>query len=338
MFNRFGSSLYEAVADDTLKDEDNAAWVTELEPEVRSEWVQRIRWIRFVDRLAEQDLLNPSSHQFYTFFMEWKGVVETGHVPEQSIYTEILVELSARCWRQDGLRDYPFLRAWCRYLSAIAQYHAPNLVIGTMHQYETMLKTLAGSFFQIFPYVPRHYRQAVYYLGAIDQFYNNLRDLHEDAVQGICYLPDELLRHYGVRREEILHFTAYQNPNYSRLMHFWLDDYLPKLQHQALQLLRAEDLHPSWQILRDWSLYRYRRIEEVFRACHFNYEEFPHLYWARVQQELPMLLTQVHQLNLISQPVSCHPYSPERISSLHPNSLVESLRSSHKLMRQPISA
>ena len=47
-----GSSHYAAVRDDSLKDEDNAAWVMELPDGERREWVERIRWIRLVDRLA----------------------------------------------------------------------------------------------------------------------------------------------------------------------------------------------------------------------------------------------------------------------------------------------
>ncbi|HEY9618470.1 MAG TPA: squalene/phytoene synthase family protein [Microcoleaceae cyanobacterium] len=333
MVNRFGSSLYEAIADDTLKDEDNAAWVTELEPEVRNEWVQRIRWIRLVDRLAEQDLLDPSSHQFYTFFMEWKEVVETGQLPTESIYTEIWLNLHARCWQRDGWTDYLMIRAWQRYLSAIARYHVPNLVIYSLDHYEMMLKTLAGSFFQLFPYLPRHYRQAVCYFGAIDQFYNNLRDLHEDAVQGICYLPQELLQQYGVGQEEILQFTASQNPAYHRMMHFWLDDYLPRLRHQADQILNANDLHPSWQILRDWSLHRYHRIEQIFRACNFDYEQFPRVYWAGVQQELPILLTKVRQ-HLQAQSTAHH-----STLTLRPRSYFgQPLRSGGRVVRQPLSA
>lgn len=337
MVNRFGSSLYEAVADDALKDEDNAAWVTELEPEVQEEWVQRIRWIRFIDRLAEQDLLNPSSHQFYTFFMEWKEMIKTGTVPTGSIYTEILASVHDRGWQHNTAPDYALLRAWQRYLSAIARYHRPNLTIDTIHQYEMMLRTLAGAFFQLFPYLSWQYRQAACYWGAIDQFYNNLRDLHEDAAQGICYLPNELLQQYGVRREEILQLTACQNPQYHRMMRFWLDDYLPNLQRQADEILTAQDLHPSWQILRDWSLHRYRRIEQVFRACNFDYGAFPRLYWSVVQQELPLLLTQVRQPDRNGETAAAH-WHQRDFAPIAIHCSIEPLRSSSRLVRQPISA
>jgi phytoene synthase len=51
------SSSHRAIADDSLKDEDNAAWITTLPPDVRQIWIERVGWIRLVDRLAEQDLL-----------------------------------------------------------------------------------------------------------------------------------------------------------------------------------------------------------------------------------------------------------------------------------------
>lgn len=79
----------------------------------------------------------------------------------------------------------------------------------------------------------------------VDQFYNHLRDLREDAEQGICNLPNELLDHFGVSRAEILQQQAIKNPGYSKMMQFWLEEYLPKLRFNAEQLLFAEDLHPS---------------------------------------------------------------------------------------------
>ncbi|MGQ9871784.1 hypothetical protein [Leptodesmis sp.] len=84
------------------------------------------------------------------------------------------------------------------------------------------------------------------------------------------------------------------------MMTFWLKDYLPQLRHQAYQLLNANSLHPSWRILRDWSVYRYRRIELTFRHCQFDYVQFPEVYWQQVQADLPMLLAQVRSQNAVS--------------------------------------
>ncbi|WP_421657405.1 hypothetical protein [Leptothermofonsia sp. ETS-13] len=104
-----------------------------------------------------------------------------------------------------------------------------------------------------------------------------------------------MLDRFGVSRDEILNLLARQNPNYARMMQFWLDDYLPTFHQKVDKLLAADDLHPSWRIWRDWSFYRYRRIERVFRSCNFDYVQFPAVYWAEVRRDLPLLLSQVRR-------------------------------------------
>jgi hypothetical protein len=79
------------------------------------------------------------------------------------------------------------------------------------------------------------------------------------------------------------------------MMQFWLDDYLPTLYLKTHSLLMAEDLHPSWQIWRDWSFHRYRRIERIFRQCQFDYIHFPEVYWTEVKRDLPSLLAEVRR-------------------------------------------
>jgi len=79
------------------------------------------------------------------------------------------------------------------------------------------------------------------------------------------------------------------------MMQFLLDHYLTRLQQKAYSLLMAEDLHPSWAILRDWSVHRYNRIERIFRDCNFDYTQFPQRYWSEVQQDLPVLIVQLRQ-------------------------------------------
>ena len=158
-----------------------------------------------------------------------------------------------------------------------------------------MLKDLGGAYFQILPFLSQPYWQAACYFGALDQFFNNLRDIQEDAQQGICYIPLDVLAQFDVTREEIIQQTAFQNPGYAKMMEFLLDHYLTGLRQKAYPLIMAEDLHPSWTILRDWSVHRYHRIERVFRDCNFDYTQFPKLYWSEVQQDLPLLIYQLRQ-------------------------------------------
>jgi 15-cis-phytoene synthase len=289
-----GSSRYRAVGDDTLKDDDNAGWVIHLEPDVRDQWIERIRWIRLIDRLAEQELLHPEEPAFSQFFADWLTLLETGQVPQESSHQSVLMAMHA-CWFSGelGLNDTLSLQAWQRYLAAIRRYHDANLEIETVEQYTQMLMDLAGSFFMVLPFLDAHHLKAACYFGVLDQFYNHLRDLREDAEQGICYLPTELLNWFGVERQEFLKQRAQHNPRYHTMMEFWLDHYLPQLRSQARLLLVADDLHPSWQTMREWSLYRYRRIEFVFRECQFDYTIAPECYWRRVQADLPLLLKQI---------------------------------------------
>ncbi len=238
-----GSSQYRAVADDSLKDEDNAAWVMELDSSTRSEWVERIGWIRLVDRLAENELVDPGSFEFRKFYTSWKKLLNKGYLEVGSPYGDVLRHIRDR-WLGDEFKptNYLSIQSWNSFLEATARYHCKDLVIETLEQYTNMLETLSGSCFQVLPYLPEKYWPTAASFGALDQFYNNLRDMLEDAEQGICYLPAQLLDEFGISRDEILQLQACQNPNYTKMMRFWLDSYLPRLRQKTYELMVAEDL------------------------------------------------------------------------------------------------
>lgn len=285
--NLVGSSQYRAVADDSLKDEDNAAWVMQLEPAVRNEWVERVGWMRLVDRLAENELIEPEKERFQKFRLGWNSLLTGDNVKPGSTYAETFSKIKDRWFGPYSQRvDQLSVLAWDRFVEAIATYHKANLTIDSLTQYEAMLESVAGSFFQAFPFLAEKHWQSARCFGIVDQFYNNLRDLREDAEQGICYFPTELLNRFGVSRSEILQMQCFSNPGYYQMMEFWLDDYLPQLRRKTYGFVLAQDLHPSWQILRDWSLRRYNCIERVFRRCDFNYGTFPQHYWAEVKEDL----------------------------------------------------
>jgi phytoene synthase len=282
-----GSSQFHAVANDSLKDDDNAAWVLWIEPTVRLEWIERMSWVRLIDRLAESELVDGNTSGFQVFRNSWKRLLATGQVRSEGDYQGILTKIHNR-WFQTSGWDMPSIQAWDRYVDAIAIYHQPNLTLVTLTDYETMLQDLAGSFSQILPFLPINYRNAIFHFGALDQFYNNLRDLAEDANHGICYLPTELLHQFDLTRHNILTMDCCQTSGYRRLMQFWLDDYLPQLCQRTTALVNADDLPPSWKLLRDWSLHRYARIERIFRQCDYDYRLFPQIYWAEVRRYLGM--------------------------------------------------
>lgn len=292
-----GSSDYHSISDDSLKDEDNAGWVMQLEDSARQEWVERIRWIRLVDRLAERELRCPEKAEFQQFLAGWQMLWHTGTIDPWSPYRWMLQAIRDRWFDPQGqpLHQQP-IRAWNQYLSALDRYNTMALEVYTCECYEQMLTDLAGAFFQVLPFLPERYCVAACHFGVVDQFYNHLRDLQEDAANGICYFPNELLDWFGVRREEILQQTAPQNPNYRKMMQFWLNEYLPKLRRKVRYLRTANEVPLSWKVLSDWSMYRYRRIEQVFRECEFDYTLFPTIYWSRVRDELPIMLNQVKTL------------------------------------------
>jgi 15-cis-phytoene synthase len=298
-----GSSEHDAIADDSLKDEDNAAWVMELEPCVRDAWIERISWIRLIDRLAENELVDAGSAEFRKFYSGWRWLLLWGRVKPGCAYQDVLTCI---CTQWFGTFSNPVDRlsiwSWNRYLKAIERYHGHNLVVATLEQYEVMLKDLGGAYFQVLPFLDQPYWQPACYFGALDQFFNNLRDIQEDAQQGICYIPTDVLAQFSVTREEIIQQTALQNPGYAKMMEFLLDSYLTGLRQKAYPLIMADDLHPSWIILRDWSVHRYHRIERVFRDCNFDYTQFPKLYWSEVEQDLPLLIHQLRQQPVASSP------------------------------------
>ena len=280
-----GSSQHGAITNDSLKDEDNAAWVLQLESSVRREWIERITWIRVVDRLAEGELIERHSSGFWRFREGWKSLMASGCVNPAKDYQGILAKIHDR-WFTGSSPDWVSIRAWDRYVDAIETYHQPNLTIDTLMDYEDMLGGLAGSFSQVLPFLAQRHQELVFHLGVLDQFYNNLRDLGEDANRGICYFPTQVLGQFGLNRSDILQLRCFDHPGYYQLMQFWMDEYLPTLRAQAGDLTLLEDLHPSWQILRDWSLYRYSRIERILRRVDLNFVRFQNLYWAEVKSDL----------------------------------------------------
>lgn len=286
----FGSSLHHAIADDALKDEDNAAWVLELDPDVRQAWIERIHWIRLADRLAESELVDGQPGQFQDFYAAWKWLKSTGKVQPAGVHRSLFESMHDRWFAQSDPACQLSQEAWQRYLAALDRYNQKNLVLETIEEYETMLRKLASSFFQVLPFLSTQTWHLVGAFGVVDQFYNTLRDLREDAEQGICYLPNELLDRFGVTRAEILELSAYENPGYRSMMEFWIYEYLPTLYRRSYPFILSPDLHPSWQILRDWSLNRYRRIERVMRHCDYDYVRFPQVYWRQVQRDLVLLL------------------------------------------------
>lgn len=288
-----GSSHYRALSDDALKDEDNAAWVLGLAPDVKRAWLDRIRWIRIVDRLAENERIEPHARRFSRFMVAWRRVRSCGFVDPCCPFARELSAIHA-LWLRGPAPDRPdpddmqprALAAWDAYLLALADYHAPSLLIRTLKEHDTMLVRLSGHIFQLVPFLTKEHWDAAGEFGRLDQFFNNLRDMQEDADRGICYLPEEELARHGVTRAQVISGRCVDTPGYQALMRYWLDEVMPGLYARAAPFIEARGLHPSLQIMREWSLRRYARITRVFRATGFDHRRFPARYWAEVRRDL----------------------------------------------------
>jgi squalene/phytoene synthase len=253
--SELASSAHAALGDDALKDFDNAGWVVELSPSIQPAWLQRIRAIRLADRLAENQQLDPTSRRFDRFVPP----VLDGEGPA-------------------------VLAAWTRYLAALRTYHRADLRLPTLADHRSMLDRLSGSIFQLVPFLSPHQFEAIRGLGALDQFFNNLRDLAEDAAHGICYFPDDVLAQARLRREDVLGNGWRSTPGWPRLMRFWLAEYLPELERGVASFVACEDLHPSVARLRSECRARYLRILERFRAVRFDFRRFAEEYWREVRE------------------------------------------------------
>jgi 15-cis-phytoene synthase len=252
--SQLASSAHAALGDDAMKDFDNAGWVLDLTPSIQPAWLQRIRAIRLADRLAENQQLDPTSRRF-----------------DRSVDNAVF-----------GAEGPAVLAAWTSYLAALRTYHRQDLRLPALEDHRAMLDRLSGSLFQLVPFLSGLQFEAIRGLGALDQFFNNLRDLAEDAAHGICYFPDDVLAWARLRREDVLGDGWRSSPGWPKLMRYWLDEYLPELERGAAPFDACDDLHPSVARLRSECRVRYLRILNRFRGVGFDFRRFAEEYWREV--------------------------------------------------------
>ena len=154
-----------------------------------------------------------------------------------------------------------------------------------------MLDRLSGSLFQLFPFLLPHQLEAIRGFGALDQFFNNLRDLAEDTAHGICYFPQAALARAGLRREDVTSGRWRGNPGWQKLMRFWHHQYLPELERGAARFDACDDLHPSLVRMRSECRARYLRILGLFRAVEFDFHLFAQQYWGAVRAKAEPAIT-----------------------------------------------
>jgi phytoene synthase len=272
------SAEFRAFADDTAKDDDNAAFLAALSPSEQNDWLVRLGWVRISDRLSENELVEPHAKRFTRFCAEWRAFQASG-VPAGE-HESVWREMRAAWYGPSGaLREARAAHAWDDYLAALATYTRPRLRITTLAEHDRMVQRLTGNCFELAPYLRDSERDAASRFGALDQTMSNLRDIAEDAKHDFCFFPRDLLHHFGVRRGAVLDGSAIRTRQYARMMQFWLDEHLVTLRRAAGPFLALPGLHPS--ILKAAAAFRARhaRIERVFREVEFDYLAFPGEYW-----------------------------------------------------------
>jgi phytoene synthase len=274
--SQLASSAYAALGDDALKDFDSAGWVLDLPPAMQPVWLQRIGAIRLADRLAENQQLDPASRRF-DGFTSGLGTLRPSSVQAA---TDGVPRLAAQDFVGDGPAVFV---AWTHYLAALRTYHRHDLRLPTLSDHRTMLDRLSGSLFQLVPFLSPPQFEAIRGLGVLDQFFNNLRDLAEDAAHRICYFPDDVLARAGLRRDDVLGDGWRSTPGWPELMRFWLDEYLPELERGAARFDACDDLHSSVARMRSECRARYLRILDRFRAVRFDFRRFAKEYWREVR-------------------------------------------------------
>jgi phytoene synthase len=272
------SAEFRAFADDTAKDDDNAAFLAALSPSEQKDWLVRLGWVRISDRLSENEVVEPQARRFTRFCADWRAFRASG-VPageHESVWREMRV-----AWYEPSgaLREARAVRAWDDYLAALAMYTQPRLRIATLADHDRMVQRLTGNCFELAPYLRDSERDAASRFGALDQTMSNLRDIAEDASHDFCFFPRDLLHHFGVRRGAILDGSAIRTREYTRMMRFWLDEHLVTLQRAAAPFLTLPGLHPSVRQAAEAFRARHARIERVFREVSFDYLAFPGEYW-----------------------------------------------------------
>lgn len=275
-----GSAQYRAFSNDTAKDEDAAGWVIDLAPAERDRWVKHIKWIRLADRLAENQRLEPHGARFTGFRAAFDALAATGSVDPAGPHSDVMREIAAGLVELGPMADR-HLEAWRAYLDALARYRLQSEPIEDVRGYGEALGQLSGNASRLFPFLTAKHWESIYHLGALDQFFNNLRDLAEDVEQGVAFFPRTTLERFAVVPSDLLRDKPHELPGYRAMMEYWLGDYRRELLDRAKPFLEATDLHPTLLVMRVSTLARYDRIERAFRRCDLDFRRFAHDYWQR---------------------------------------------------------
>lgn len=266
---------------DAAKDADNLAFLAALPADERAVWLERCRLLRWVDQLAERDRWG-----WVAFLRTWRRDEWLGQIAAEPFSEKVFAIWSAwfEAVPRGARRRNQIEHAWATWLDALSADYGRSTVPRTLEEHDGMVADVGG-FFRLFPYLTPEQWETIGAFGALDQAWNNVRDIWEDATAGRCFFPEETLLHHGTFREEVMADAVYR-PNWLGFMRFWLDEHLPTLRERARPFIEALDLHPSVAAMRECCLARYERVERVLRGADYDYRAFPEVYAAEVRREM----------------------------------------------------
>lgn len=166
-----------------------------------------------------------------------------------------------------------------RYVEATRRYHGSTALLETIAEHEQMLRELSGSILLSMPDAPSSdLHGEVVTLGAVDQLYNDVRDVVEDVVAGLCRFPNEMLARFRISRTDFL-AREFGRVGARSLFRFIVDDVGPRMRRSCSRLRRSRLTSATWQRLVVEFDRRHDFFESVVRASDYYAPKFTLGYW-----------------------------------------------------------
>jgi hypothetical protein len=156
------------------------------------------------------------------------------------------------------------------YLTAVARHREPRATIAHLDAHAEMLLDLGGNLFCLLPEVDWYLRRSIAHFGALDQYFEELRELVEEGRLTRCHFPVDVLARFSVRPRDFVEGRWCYRAECAAFMRYWLDRYLPTLRREAQEFIAMESLPPPLAALRKSCLRRHRRIERILRESAFD--------------------------------------------------------------------
>ncbi len=279
--------------DEGFKDSNNLTFLRLLSESEREDWLSFSDWVRQADLYSERDVfpqLHPrlgKSYNLERFESETRATIEGKNVAN-SPHAKLFRKMKER-FERESLHSAD-LQPLVLYISSLRRYTKPDLVIPTWEEYDALLHGLS-SFFLLFPSAPRGYHKQVSALGALDQSFNNLRDMHEDLTAGINYFPLPLLGEFRVRPEELVNLVVDPDKRFVGMIQYLLTSFVPAIKTKAEPMLSTQwqesgECPYSWRLLISHNLRRYEWVERSLERASYNGREFGPIYRTMIKEEL----------------------------------------------------